>query len=118
VACVNVPIRPSWVVFSFWVEPCVLMSSQSNPPELFGLRTWVDWGLTPRVVVARPELYGFRLGFSYKLGQLSSSNKNSGKHKLLPSVQEKMQKTCVFVMYILPLILQKKIMFCVDCFVQ
>jgi hypothetical protein len=81
---VDVPIRP----MSCKVERCVLRS-QSNPPECLVC------------VVCGPESFGssaplvvrlidqsylvFGPDFPYKLGQLSSSHKNSGKHKLSPS---------------------------------
>jgi hypothetical protein len=41
----------------------------------------------------------FGSGFPYKLGQLSSSNKNSGKHKLSPSVQKNIVSFFLIVAY-------------------
>jgi hypothetical protein len=42
----------------------------------------------PSCTVFGPELYGFRPGFPYKVGQLPSSNKNSEKCKVSPSLKK------------------------------
>jgi hypothetical protein len=66
--------------------------SQFNPPEVlpsmvcgpesFGVCcSLVVWSIDQSCMVFGP-------GFPYKLGQLSSSNKNSGKHKLSPYVKK------------------------------
>jgi hypothetical protein len=65
---VEVPIQPTEV-------PSCLVCG----PELFRV-------LCSPCAVDRPELYGFGPGFPYKPGQLFSSNKNSGKLLLSPSV--------------------------------
>jgi hypothetical protein len=68
-----------------------VLRSQSNPPERL-----VVWSAdrsrsgfsAPLVVQSNDKrCMVFELGFPYKLGQLSS-NKNSGKHKLSPSVKK------------------------------
>jgi hypothetical protein len=69
---VDVPIQPTDVLPSCMV--CGL--------ESFGVL------YSPSCAVDRLELYVFRAQFFYKPGQLSSSNKNSGNHKLSPSVQK------------------------------
>jgi hypothetical protein len=69
-----------------------VLRSQSNPPEC--LVVWsadrgrsgssaplVVWSIDQSCMVFGPS-------FPYKLGQLSSSSKNSGKHKLSPSVKK------------------------------
>jgi hypothetical protein len=95
---------------SLLVELCgaALMTQSKSPellvcrPELFGVSTpscctvfW-PWVVTDGVCLSSctvfgPELYGFRSGFPYKPGQLSSSNKNSGKRKLSPRPLKKSQ---------------------------
>jgi hypothetical protein len=56
---------------------------------LYGLRTGVVRGSAPLVVRSIDQsCMVFGPGFPYKLGQLSSSNKISGKLKLPPSVQK------------------------------
>jgi hypothetical protein len=86
---VDVPIRPK----SCQVERCVLRS-QSNLSEC--LVVWFadrsrSGSSAPFVVRSIDQCCAvFGPGFPYKLGQLSSSNKNSGKHKLSPSVKKKL----------------------------
>jgi hypothetical protein len=65
-----------------------VLRSQSNPPKCL-----VVWsadrsrlGFSAPLVRSIDQSYGFGPGFPYKLGQLSSSNKNSGKLLVSPSV--------------------------------
>jgi hypothetical protein len=77
------------------VEWCVLRS-QSNPPMCLDVwsadRSRSEFS-TPLVVLSIGQsCMVFGLDFPYKLSQLSSSDKNSGKHKLSPFVQKKPSK--------------------------
>jgi hypothetical protein len=84
---VDVPIGP----MSCWVERCVLRP-QSNPPMC--LVVWSSdmsrWGFFAPLIVWSIEqsCMVFGPGFPYKRGQLSSSNRNSGKVRLPPSVKK------------------------------
>jgi hypothetical protein len=87
-----------------WVVQCCLMS-QSITSKLYGMWTRVVQGFSLSFTVNGLELWGWRItslvvqssdrscmvfgpDFPYKVDQLSSSNKNSGKCKILRSVKK------------------------------
>jgi hypothetical protein len=139
--------RPGSVSQSDWTDPLKLFElivSMSQSDRWVVELSGACWGPNPTTrvpscMVCGPESSGalcstcasidpscmvLRPGFSYKLGQLSSSNKNSGKHKLSPSIQKKLgnEKTETVSINILQCIFifsaKKLLMLCYCCIVN